>query len=247
MEGAALSATTDMSAIGLGRKAPPDRSEDKRFLMRRVTPTVTHKLWSSYGVLDQGGTSQCVAYSGFKYLTSGPVINRFPKEKPRDIYKECLLVDEWPGEDWEGGTSVRALFKVFQRLGYVGEYRWAFDADTVVNHILTRGPVVVGTSWYKDMFTPHRSTGYITPTGSDGGGHAWLIIGAYLNRKNPDGSFGAVRMLNSWGPDWGNEKGRAWVTIKDLDILIKADGEACVASEIKISALSTLEPTANVA
>ncbi len=225
-----------MSEIGLGRRYSPDRN-DRRYMMPMLTlPGVDSRLWYSAGVLDQGGTSQCVAYSGFKYLTTGPITNRRPKQEPVDIYRECLKNDEWEGEDFENGTSVRALFKVLKNWGYISEYRWAFDAETVINHVLAKGPVVVGTNWYRDMFTPHNLTGYMSLTGPNDGGHAWLIIGAYKNRRNPDGSVGAVRMINSWGPQWG-QWGRAWLKISDLDRLIKEEGEACVASEIKISAL----------
>lgn len=225
-----------MSAAGLGRKPSPPDPRDHRFLMREITPTpdVHARTWiSPLPVLDQDGTSQCVAYSGIKYLMTYPVRNR-PKQTPAEIYGECLKVDEWPGEDWDGGTSVRALFKVLTRLGYVSEYRWAFDFETVVDHVLTRGPVVMGTSWLRNMFMPHIRTGYLECAGRNDGGHAWLIIGANRKKKNPDGTVGAVRMINSWGDKWG-QKGRAWITFQDLEKLIKDDGEACVSSEIKIS------------
>jgi C1A family cysteine protease len=42
-------------------------------------------------------------------------------------------------------------------------------------------------------------------------------------------------MVNSWGPGWG-QNGRAWITFKDLDRLIKAEGEAAVAMEMKLAA-----------
>lgn len=230
-----------MSAIGLGRKRPPDESKDRQYLLPRLElrPLSGWRFWASKGVLDQGATSQCVGYSGFKYLTSGPVYNKYPKHEPQDLYAECLKVDEWPGEDWDGGTSVRALFKVFKRLGYVSGYRWAFDAETIVGHLLSTGPVVMGTNWYRDMFMPHNKTGYISVSGEQDGGHAWLIVGVDRYKNNPDGSTGAIRMVNSWGIGWGQD-GRAWMTIKDLDRLVKEEGEACVASEIKISALSTV-------
>lgn len=82
------------------------------------------------------------------------------------------------------------------------------------------------------MFMPHDKTGYIAPTGPDEGGHAWLIIGANRNRGNPDRTKGAIRMINSWGDSWGSQRGRAWITFRDLDKLIQDDGEACVASEV---------------
>jgi len=228
-----------MSAIGLGRKYKADDRDLLHLIPHRsLSELFGWRFWTSTGVLDQQGTAQCVGYSGFKYLTTGPIYNRFPGHQPQDLYAECLKVDEFPGEDWEGGTSVRALFKVFKRLGYVTGYQWAFDADTVVGHLLTKGPVVMGTNWYRDMFMPHNRTGYMSVSGPQDGGHAWLIVGVDRNRKNPDGTRGAVRMINSWGKDWG-QSGRAWLTIEDLDRLVKEEGEACVATEVKISALQT--------
>jgi C1A family cysteine protease len=191
-------------------------------------------MWNAPGVLDQGGTAQCVAYSGFKYLITGPVLNH-PSWPPVDLYRECQKVDEWEGEDWDGGTSVAALFKVLKAKGFVTEYKWAYDAATVVGHLLTTGPVVMGTSWYRNMFMPHEETGYLECNGANDGGHAWLAIGANKKRINPDKSVGAIRMVNSWGTKWGPQRGRAWISFNDLDKLIKDRGEACVATELKIS------------
>lgn len=218
------------SLIGLGRRHAPD-PRDNRFLLRAPARTGrTYRLWGSPGVLDQGNTSHCVAYAGTKYLTSYPIKNK-PFCAPQELYRLCQQNDEWPGEepDYEG-TSVRGLFKVLKARGYISEYRWAPDVTTIQNHVLEVGPVVMGTSWYRDMFMPDR-WGYIQPTGVNDGGHAWLIIGCNVTRRNPDGSMGAFRMINSWGPGWG-ENGRAWLTYKAAEFLLNDDGEAGVATEI---------------
>jgi C1A family cysteine protease len=190
-------------------------------------------MWFSPGVLDQGATSQCVAYSGLKWLTSHPLVNK-PAFVPVWLYKEAQKVDEWPGEDYDG-TSVRALFKVLKREGYVSEYRWAFDLETVVNHVLTTGPLVMGTAWDAELSNPDASN-YIEPGArieNSQEGHAWLIIGANRKRLNPNSTErGAVRMINSWGAGWG-DKGRAWMSFKSLAQLIEIDGEAAAAIEAK--------------
>lgn len=129
------------------------------------------------------------------------------------------------------GTSVRALMKALKLRGLVEEYRWARDAQSVLTHVLAKGPVVMGTTWTIDMFTPDRE-GYIWPVGRPAGGHAWLIIGANRKKQNPDDTVGAVRMINSWGPNWG-ANGRAWLSLKALQALIDDYGEACTATEVK--------------
>lgn len=190
---------------------------------------VQQKYWTSPGVLDQRDTSMCVGFSAFKWLTSFPIKN-VPALTPQDLYHQAQLIDEWPGEDYDG-TSVRAAFKVLRSLGYVSEYRWATNLEGVVNHLLTVGPVVVGTEWTEGMFMAD-TFGYIDDIGGRSvGGHAYLLVGANRKRWSPNGT-GAVRILNSWGPNW-SDKGRAWMSFKCLDWLLGLNGEACTAQEIK--------------
>lgn len=215
---------------GLGRLYAEDERDRQYLLPRRAAPARTFRSWIVPGpVLDQGGTSQCVAYSGGKYLLTHPVVNALP-DLPT-LYRDCQRNDEWEGEDYDG-TSVRALMKVFKARGLISEYRWAFDSQTLLNALLTTGPVVVGTTWHMDMFTPDRH-GYIHPTGSSVGGHAYLLVACNTRRNNPDGSFGAVRILNSWGPGWG-QKGRAWMTVRALEQLLGDWGEAALATEVRV-------------
>lgn len=216
---------------GLGRLVAED-NRDRQYLLPapRRAPERTFRSWIVPGpVLDQGGTSQCVAYSGGKYLMAHPVVNAVPDLST--LYRDCQRVDEWPGEDYDG-TSVRALMKVFKARGLVSEYRWAFDMPTLVAALLERGPVVVGTSWHLDMFTPD-TYGYIYPEGQIVGGHAYLLVACNMRRKNSDGTTGAVRMINSWGPRWG-DGGRAWITLQSLESLLWDNGEAAMATEIRV-------------
>lgn len=214
---------------GLGRRAAAD-NRDLAYRLLAAPPKrgVRRKTHYIRGVLDQGGTSQCVAYSTSQYLKAHPVKNHLPMSEAA-FYKECQRVDEWPGEDYDG-TSVRASFKVLKRLGYVSEYRWTWDVDTVANHLLSTGPMVVGTSFFEGMAASDRFD-FLRPEGEDYGGHAYLLVGCDLDRKCYDGAKGAFTMLNSWGPKWSNN-GRALISFKDMQKLLDLQGEACVATEI---------------
>jgi hypothetical protein len=218
----------------LGRLPAVDE-RDRRFSMAAPRTERTFRNWMSPGdIWDQGNTSECVSYAANRWLAAHRVVNALPMSL-HAFYKECQRNDEWPGEDYDG-TSVRAAFKILKRLGYVERYDWAFEAEPVVRHILELGPVVVGTDWTESMFYPDRH-GYIWPTGRIEGGHAWLVTAANRNRKNPDGTIGAVRCFNSWGAGWGS-MGKAWVTTDTLNRLLAGlsrwPGEAAAALEIRV-------------
>lgn len=219
---------------GLGRLVSKDDRDKKYLLPRRAeAATRTQRYWATQPALDQGATSQCVGFSGYQWLTAFPLRNR-PTFTPAELYKAAQQQDEWPGDDYEG-SSVRGLFKVFKDKGYVTEYRWADSVDAVVDHLLTTGPVVMGTNWTNGMFMADDQ-GYIDDIGGAAtGGHAYLLIGANRKRKKADGKVGAVRLLSSWGDKWA-DRGRAWMSFDALAELIAQDGEACTATELLMAA-----------
>jgi len=216
---------------GLGRL----RQWDKRNLAyplprKRVPREIRRRMWNAGEVLDQGDTPQCVGYAGWGWLAGGPVVNR-PKFTPTELYRWAQERDQWPGTNYDG-TSTLGLMKALKDQGYITEYRWALDAETVAAWVLTTGPVVVGTNWHLEMFMPDRD-GFIEPLGEIVGGHEWRIVGADRDKVCPNKSRGACRMVNSWGRGWG-ESGRAWISFQHLDQLIHDDGEAVTSPEIKL-------------
>jgi hypothetical protein len=167
------------------------------------------------------------------YIEDGPITHFYeanddqiekPLFKTASVYHEAQKVDRWPGENYEG-TSVRAGAKILQQKGVIDEYRWAWDIQTVIKALLYAGPVVVGTWWYSDMFYPD-SDGIIEVGGSRAGGHAYLLNGINLDK-------GLIRLKNSWGRSWGHN-GYAYISIDDMERLIRENGEACIALEQKL-------------
>lgn len=224
-------------STGFGRLVKPD-PRDLKYLVKPprlaalLAKEITVKHWMVGKVLDQGNTPQCVAYSGKQFLATGPVKNALEKAgfTPEQLYRQCQDVDEWPGSSYDG-TSVRALFQVLQRIGFVSEYNWAFSNDVVASWVLTQGPMVVGTDWLEGMQQTDEK-GFIRATGAPVGGHAWLIKGTDTRKVCPDGSIGAHRMVNSWGPGWG-ERGYAWISYADFAKLLDRWGEAATAKELR--------------
>lgn len=164
-------------------------------------------------------------------LTSGPTYNshRNPLTPTGDtLYNIAQRYDEFPGIGYAGST-VRGLCDGLLAMGLIERFEWAWDADTYIDHCLEGRPGILGTDWYSGMDDTDKD-GFIWPTGTYLGGHAYFTPGANRSRRNPDGSKGgAVRMAQTWG-EWG-QNGRAWLTAEAVQFLIESAGEAAIIYE----------------
>jgi hypothetical protein len=212
----------------LGRLPALD-NRDTQFHIRTILPekavAITSRFWNDTSVfLDQGNTPKCVDYGWHHWMIDGPVTHgKKHIWEPGSLYARAQQIDEWPGEDYDG-TSVRAGAKTLLEWGMIKEYRWAWDVQTLVDAVLTTGPVVVGTNFYYDMAFPNTK-GLIKVSGSVIGGHCYVINGVNTKTK-------VFRIKNSWGRGWGIN-GRAFISFDDMQRLIAEDGEICLAVENK--------------
>jgi hypothetical protein len=219
-----------------GRIESPD-PRDGNYNVEDVIPDMPMPIrkfwWDNAWWGDQRRTSHCVAYSWMHWVEDGPVIqDRIPsREKPilppKEFYNACQKIDKWPGEEpVYKGTSVRAGAKILKSVGIINEYRWAFTVRSMVRTLLTLGPMVVGTKWYAGMDKPNYK-GAMTIKGRKLGGHAYVINGVDTEHK-------FFRIKNSWGRRWG-DGGYGYLRFSDMQKLLSEGGDACIASEIKIS------------
>lgn len=209
-----------MAQQGFGRRYKPDE-RDKQYQI--TTPKKkskrTYRYWYDSALFgDQGRTPHCVGFSWMHWLANAPVISWI---NPDGIYKLAQHFDEWKGTNYDG-TSVRAGAKILRWLGLIEKYQWCWDVDTLIETVLEKGPVVVGTNWHQAMSIPNDE-GLIEVKGRVVGGHAYLVTGVSTTK-------GLFRLKNSWGKKWGDE-GRALISIEDMGKLIKAEGEVCLAVE----------------
>lgn len=222
---------------GLGRVYYEDK-DDLGFLMRNVMSVEeplslpVYKYYVTGPVLNQGTTPQCVEYSWNGWLMAFPIKNA-PVTPRKTLYCEAQKLDPWPGDcdnPQYDGTSVRAGAKALQNRGLIGSYLWAFTTADMANWILSgKGPIVMGTRWYRSMYTPDtKGVVHVDVNSGLDGGHAYLCIG-YNSRTR------MFRFQNSWGTSWG-QKGRFWMHADDVEKLLQSQGEACTAIEQRLTA-----------
>jgi hypothetical protein len=185
----------------------------------------TAKEWENpEAPLDQGDTGHCVGFSGAGWGNTLPVDDKFTNQDGHDFYYLCKIVDGEPKA--EDGSYVRSIAKVLSDKKRLDAYAWASSTDEITTWLLTKGPVMIGSDWYNDMFNPD-SNGLMSISGGVAGGHAYVLCGVDLTTNQ-------YKMLNSWGSNWG-KNGYAYINIPDFGSkLLSNDGEACAALELTI-------------
>ena len=191
-----------------------------------TTKKLRSYTWRCYESFNQGEEGACVGFSLAHELAARPAEVRGLTYKfiVEDIYWEAQKNDYWQGGSYPGanprygGTSLLHGVKRIKELGYIEEYRWAFNIDDVLYGLGHNGPAVIGVNWYKRMTNTNRR-GFIKPKGKLVGGHAIMISG--INVKE-----GYVTLKNSWGVNWG-VGGYCHLTFADLEYLLKQSGECC--------------------
>lgn len=226
-----------------------------------TTNVIQTKVWECNIYNDQGQEGACVGFGWSHELSASPSVVPTPATTAYALYKRAQQLDQWAGESYEG-TSVLAGAKAVKELKnnvgvpYISEYRWAFGLLDLILALVHNGPVVMGLNWYKNMFDTD-SNGFITPTGGVMGGHCLLALGVVivpvagvagditsLDQIDLDKSY--IVLHNSWGRGWG-VSGRAKITLRNMDFLLKDDGEACVPmgrnADVVLTPPATVEKT----
>ena len=223
-----------------GRRPSLD-GRDKGFLMKRLlapagTVLPTSKTWRIAAQnLDQGKNGTCVGNAWTNFLRCAPIQSTADESMALQIYDRAIQLDEWTDNDNDTarqmGTSVRAGAMAVAGMKRLASYLWAFDLQPAVEWVLTKGPVVLGTTWYSSMMKPD-SAGIvqIKPRARAVGGHAYLWRGV-------DTKKALAYCCNSWGNDWGLS-GNFAIPFRDLETLIHDDGEACTAVQRSLKALA---------
>lgn len=222
------------------------RQFDERSRQFSITPMLREEgattprsfTWGLDTTLDQGAEGACVGFSVSHELRAKPkVIANITNATALEMYHVAQHIDPWvgcylgarckvsPSSQRYDGTSVLAGIKAAQKAGHFAEYRWAFGVEDLKLAVSRQGPAILGIDWYSGMYTPRSfraevPRAWISRTGTIVGGHAILCVGYNIK-------INSFCLHNSWSPRWGIN-GRAWITAEDMDLLLRAKGEAVI-------------------
>ncbi|MFD0032540.1 hypothetical protein ACFVJK_30585 [Streptomyces sp. NPDC127172] len=129
------------------------------------------------------------------------------------LYHEETRADELPGQ-WppdDQGSSGLGIARALKARGLIGGYVHATTANDLAS-LLQHGPVLLGTPWFQDWFTPDAD-GFIDSgkwaTSQFAGGHEILAVGLDAVAQDADGHviphLTVIRLRNSWSTAWGLE------------------------------------------
>lgn len=218
---------------GLGRR-PQFDERSRNFPIRTMIAQKKPRSysWSCPIVLDQGQEGACAGFSFSHEAAARPAkVPDIDADVARQVYRRAKQLDPWPDDDSYEGTSVLAAVQACVERGWYTSYRWAFGLEDVLLALSYQGPVVLGINWYEGMAEPDEN-GFLQVTGNIVGGHA-IATTANSQKKR------AVRVLNTWGPEWGQD-GTAWISHDDLRRLLSEQGEACVPIGRKVPLLGRI-------
>lgn len=207
----------------LGRHVEHDpRSRQHDVTARLKARTIRPVSWPRISpIFDQGSLGSCVGMAMAGWLGSAPHCGdplMFRENEAVWLYNGATRLDAFTGEHppTDTGSSGIGGCKAARMLGMIRGWSTAFTTDAMLQ-ALQVGPVLVGSVWTDDMFTPDMA-GEVRPTGQVAGGHEYLVRGW-------DGTH--LLCDNSWGTGWGYG-GRFTLSLESWEILRAQDADVTV-------------------
>jgi hypothetical protein len=202
------------------------RPESLNYLVGdRLTPVpVRSQFWTPGKILDQGREGACTGFAASADAAASPVrVKGVDDRYAQAWYRRAQLLDEWPGEAYEG-SSVNATMAVMRERGLIREWWWCKTIEELVQAIIQVGPSVIGVPWREGMYET-RPDGLVEVTGRIISGHA-LLVNGYSPKYAKLGEV--FRWQNSWGPGYG-KNGHGYIRLDAFQSLaFTGNGEVAV-------------------
>lgn len=219
----------------LGR-VPSFDAKSLAYPMRSWLPPSTpwaKRVWTPGPILDQDETSHCVAFATVAELNATPVTDDDKSAAAHAFFEQVKAQDVAMGNVFREGATTLAGVKAAMAAGRISAYFWGYTVNDVVDCLVRKGPVILGTTWYDDMFEPAES-GLVRPRGAYAGGHCYLALGYWPAGRLPGITDPVIECQNSWGRSWG-KSGRFYLSLNDLDTLLGQYGEAVIATDSRLA------------
>ena len=168
-------------------------------------------------IFDQKNEGICVDCSLRGLLAAEPI--RQSPFKPREIYHAARQMGNVPKS--VEGAQLNLAVDFLKNEGIVKKDYWTRMVEQVGTYLNDIAQCVLTLPWYDGMNETNWD-GRVTPKGHIVGFHAILAF-------RYDGLKERVWLRNSWG-SWGRD-GNCYVTMKDLDKMMKDGGMACAIVE----------------
>lgn len=216
----------------LGRHVKHDSRSLNYTFAAPASTTIKSVDWPVNGTLDQGQIGSCTGNALAQWLNTDfaqaalkakrPAVARLLTEKDAlAFYSLATKLDNAPGQypPTDTGSDGLDVCKAGVQLGYLSGYQHVLSFNDLLL-ALQHTPVIVGTEWLKNMFTPIRSSDVLQVTGAVEGGHEYLIRGVDIDKR-------LITMHNSWAASWG-KNGDAYITFSSFEKLLAAQGDITV-------------------
>ena len=205
------------SRLHRGRKLDVSLAQDPRnrdFRMGSVLSApvgeLKSKRWECKPRLDQGAEGECVGFGAAHWFACAPLEQSVSKTLARLFYDGAQDHDQWPGSNYEG-TSVTGLMRFLTKIGVIGEYRWIFNFEELIQTLSLKGAVIVGAEWREGCFEPDFY-GVIRFIGRKKGGHCLCADEVDFEKKR-------IGFVQSWGRSHGVD-GRVYMSFDDVNQLM---------------------------
>ena len=212
----------------LGRHVNHD-SMSRLFPYRAKQRTLRSVLHEAHmPILDQGSLGSCTGHAGVGCLGRGGFFttvndaDRYQLDSAGAValYSRATQIDPFAGEypPTDTGSDGLSVAKALHEVGEIAGYLWTFTLKDALDALQDQ-PLITGTVWRSDMFSPDPG-GVVKPAGSVVGGHEYVADEYQAER-------GLVGFTNSWGLGWG-ARGRFYMAAEDWGTLLDQQGDVTV-------------------